>query len=186
MGNGGTVDIVLERDGTVIEDIPYLPRPEQVRAILGAVEGLRSVVAVGCRLFLVSNQAGIAHGHFTLSDLDTVDRTLDELLAAPGLAFTGRRYCPHGPAQGCRCRKPQTGMLLDLMGGPPLIPARPGTSEISCPTSTSASPQGVVPFSCGPGVAWRPRPTWTRHESVPPLLWTTWGARSRISCSGKG
>lgn len=108
------MDVFVDRDGTLIEEIPYLFRPDQVRPLPGVLDGLRALADAGCRLFLVSNQSGLARGHFTVWDLKAVDQTLDQLLASRGLAFTGKRYCPHGPQDGCPCRKPQPGMLLEL------------------------------------------------------------------------
>lgn len=78
----------------------------------GAADALRELQA-SWQLVIISNQSGIARGRITLEEARAVhDRTM-ELFAAEGVYFAGAYYCPHGPDDGCRCRKPGAAMLVD-------------------------------------------------------------------------
>ena len=104
--------ILLDRDGTLIEDHGYLANPDQIVWKDGAMEALRRLSAAGYRLILVSNQSGIGRGYFTPQDMALVNDRLVADLAKAGLSLDGIYTCPHGPDEGCACRKPQTGLLL--------------------------------------------------------------------------
>lgn len=104
--------IFLDRDGTIIEDEHYLRDPARVRLLAHAAEGMQMMQAVGFDLFLVTNQSGVARGYMTEQDVHAVNDELQRQLRERGVHFRDVRYCPH--LQGCSCRKPQPGMLLDL------------------------------------------------------------------------
>src|SRR4051812_24049668 len=110
--------VFLDKDGTLIEDVPYNVDPARIRLTAGAAEGVRLLAAEGYRLVVVSNQSGVARGLFAEEALAGVERRLRELLADSGVELAGFYYCPHHPAgaveayrQTCECRKPQPGML---------------------------------------------------------------------------
>lgn len=109
--------VFLDKDGTLIEDVPYNVQPDRIR-FCGGVEGLRSLHQAGYRLIVISNQAGVAHGYFPEDALRAVEQRIREMLAAIGVPLAGFYYCPHHPegavkdyAIACDCRKPQPGML---------------------------------------------------------------------------
>ena len=104
--------IMLDRDGTLIEDPGYISRPEQVVWKDGAMAALTRLRDAGYLLFIVSNQSGVGRGFFTPRDLENVQRRIEADLARGGLKLDGVYYCPHGPDDGCDCRKPKTGMVL--------------------------------------------------------------------------
>ena len=110
--------IFLDKDGTVVVDVPYNVNPSLLRLAPGAAEGLPRL-AERYRLFIVSNQSGIAHGKFGEARLAIVERRLREMLAEIGAPLAGFYYCPHHPEgelaayrQCCECRKPRPGLLL--------------------------------------------------------------------------
>ncbi|HEX5444846.1 MAG TPA: HAD family hydrolase, partial [Pirellulales bacterium] len=110
--------IFLDKDGTLIDDVPYNVNPDQMRLAPKAGIALRRL-ARDYRLFVVSNQAGVAHGFFGEDALPAVEQRLRQLLAGEGIALDGFYYCPHHPSGAdrryrcrCACRKPQPGMLL--------------------------------------------------------------------------
>jgi D-glycero-D-manno-heptose 1,7-bisphosphate phosphatase len=105
--------VFLDRDGTVIEDAGYLSDPADVRLLSGAAEALRALQADGFLIVLVSNQSGIGRGWTTTEQADAVHRRVVEVLAAEGVTLDDVRYCPHAPDEGCACRKPLPGLLLD-------------------------------------------------------------------------
>ncbi len=110
--------VFLDKDGTLIEDVPYNVDPQKIRLAPGAVEGLTALHENGYVLIVVSNQSGVAHGFFPERALRGVERSLRCQLAAFGVPLAGFYYCPHHPqgqvnnyAVTCRCRKPAPGML---------------------------------------------------------------------------
>lgn len=106
--------VLLDRDGTVIEDRHYLADPSGVTLLPGAARGLAALAAAGARLFLVTNQSGIGRGNFAETDLHACNARLGDLLAEHGVSLADTAFCPHGPDDGCACRKPAPGMWLAL------------------------------------------------------------------------
>lgn len=99
--------VLLDRDGTLVEDVPYNGDPEKVRPVPGAREALDRLRAAGLRLAVVTNQSGLARGHFTAHDLRRVNARVEELLGP----FDDWQICPHAEPDRCACRKPAPGMV---------------------------------------------------------------------------
>jgi D-glycero-D-manno-heptose 1,7-bisphosphate phosphatase len=109
--------LFLDRDGTLVEEVPYLHDPARV-VLLPGVGALAAVAAAGNVLVVVTNQAGVARGLYDEAAVDAVHRRLGELLATAGVRLDAVLHCPHHPqgtvpgyARACRCRKPGPGML---------------------------------------------------------------------------
>jgi histidinol-phosphate phosphatase family protein len=103
--------LFLDRDGTLIEDVGYPNDPAQVRLLPGAAEAVRELAARGFVPAVVSNQSGLARGLITPDQAQAVhDRFVELFDAASGLRLPCY-YCPHGPDDGCDCRKPLPGLL---------------------------------------------------------------------------
>jgi histidinol-phosphate phosphatase family protein len=100
--------VLLDRDGTLVADVAYNGDPSRVRPMAGARRALDRLRRAGLRLAVVSNQSGIARGLLTPSGVEAVNRRVEDLLGP----FDGWFYCPHGPADGCPCRKPAPGLVL--------------------------------------------------------------------------
>jgi D-glycero-D-manno-heptose 1,7-bisphosphate phosphatase len=103
--------VLLDRDGTIIVDKNYLADPEGVELIDGAGEGLLRLAGLGLGLVVVTNQSGIGRGYFTVADLEEVHRRLSHELEQRGVELDGIYWCPHGPEDGCVCRKPRIGLI---------------------------------------------------------------------------
>ena len=99
--------VFLDKDGTLVEDVPYNVDPARLVLTRGAVDAVRAFAARGYRIIVVSNQPGIALGRFSADALKAVESRLRELLPR----LDGFYYCPHAPRAGCRCRKPAAGLL---------------------------------------------------------------------------
>lgn len=111
--------VFLDKDGTLIEDVPYNVDPARILLAPGAGEGLRLLAEAGFHLFVVSNQSGVAHGYFEGPALEAVTHRVNELLAAHGVRIEAFYFCPHHPegrvaeyARHCGCRKPESGLIL--------------------------------------------------------------------------
>jgi histidinol-phosphate phosphatase family protein len=100
--------VLFDRDGTLIADVPYNADPERVRVlptVRVAVAALRRAhVPIG----VISNQSGIARGLITADDVARIGRRVEHEIGR----FDVWEICPHGPGEGCECRKPRPGMVV--------------------------------------------------------------------------
>lgn len=103
--------LLLDRDGTLIQECHYLSDPEKVVLLPGVIEGLRRFRALGYGLLVITNQSGIGRGYFGLDDYEQVTGRMHQLLEREGLSLDGVYFCPHAPDEGCQCRKPRTGLV---------------------------------------------------------------------------
>ena len=101
----------LDRDGTLIEDAHYLADAAAMRLVPGAADAVTRLNQVDVLAIVVTNQSGIARGYYDLATLDAMHARLRELVAEQGGELGIIQYCPHGPDDGCDCRKPRPGML---------------------------------------------------------------------------
>lgn len=116
--NPGATALFLDRDGTINIEEGYLSDPDRLELIPGSAEAIREANEAGLRVFVVTNQSGVARGLHSEADILAVHRRLEELLAAQGARLDALYYCPHHPDAGsppyrkvCTCRKPKTGMV---------------------------------------------------------------------------
>jgi D-glycero-D-manno-heptose 1,7-bisphosphate phosphatase len=104
--------LFLDRDGTLMEDVGYPNDPAQVRLLPGAAEAIRRLADAGFVPVVVSNQSGLARGLITPEQADAVHRRFVEVFRVSTGLTLPCYYCPHGPDDGCDCRKPAPGLLL--------------------------------------------------------------------------
>jgi D-glycero-D-manno-heptose 1,7-bisphosphate phosphatase len=100
--------LLCDRDGTLIEDVPYNAEAAAVRPLPGVADALARVRAAGWRVGVVTNQSGLSRGRIRPEQLEAVHARLVELLGP----FDVIAVCPHGPADGCSCRKPEPGLVV--------------------------------------------------------------------------
>ena len=138
--------VFLDRDGTLIEEVPYLHDPALVRLAPDAAAALRKLAAAGFALVVVTNQAGVARGYYGEDAVGRVHQRLRELLGDGGVALDGIWYCPHHPdgavaglARRCRCRKPAPGML-EAAAWPVVTNSGVTPAARAAPTSTASLP----------------------------------------------
>jgi D,D-heptose 1,7-bisphosphate phosphatase len=117
----GLVDpaVFIDKDGTLVEDVPFNVDPSRVRLASGAGEALRLLADHGYRLIIVTNQSGVARGLFTEGDVEAMGRHLATRLASDGARIDGFYFCPHLPnatveryRRACDCRKPGAGLIV--------------------------------------------------------------------------
>lgn len=106
-----TPAVFLDKDGTLLEDVPYNVDPQQMRYAPGARDALRRLGRLGWPLVVVSNQPGVGLGRFPETALSAVSARLAEMFADCGAQLTAFCYCPHAPGAGCDCRKPGAALL---------------------------------------------------------------------------
>lgn len=100
--------VFLDRDGTLIHEVNYLSRVEDLRLFDYTEEALNRLKDAGFLRVVVTNQSGIAREVFGAADMHAVHDEIDSLLNGLIDAFY---HCPHAPGEGCRCRKPGLGMI---------------------------------------------------------------------------
>lgn len=100
--------VLLDRDGTIVKDVPYNGNPALVEPMPGAAEALDRLRSAGIPLAIISNQSGIGRGLIERTDTDAVNARIEELLGP----FDAWFVCPHTDADGCECRKPKPGMVF--------------------------------------------------------------------------
>jgi D-glycero-D-manno-heptose 1,7-bisphosphate phosphatase len=110
--------VFLDKDGTLVDDVPYNVDPALLVLAQHAGPALRLLRSLGYRLYVVSNQSGVARGRFGEEALPPLFARLEAMLAQEGVTLDGVFWCPHHPqgviarhAIDCACRKPQPGML---------------------------------------------------------------------------
>ena len=108
----------IDRDGTIIEEVGYLDRPERVELYPWSSSAIRALNRAGVRVIMVTNQSGVARGFFTEAVVEQVHRHIAALLTAGGAHMDAYYYCPHHPdgkvpgyAKVCDCRKPARGLV---------------------------------------------------------------------------
>ena len=99
----------LDRDGTIIEDVDYIARPDDVRLIPGAARAIGLLNDAGIPVIVVSNQSGLGRGYFSYDDFERVQGQIEELLGLEGAHLDATYICPHTPTDtpACGCRKPR-------------------------------------------------------------------------------
>jgi heptosyltransferase-2 len=105
------VTVFLDRDGTLNYDPGYLKVAAELKLLAGVGPALARLKGAGARLVVVTNQSGVGRGFVTLKDLEAIHARLQGLLEQEDAALDAIYFCPHHPDAGCRCRKPNVGMV---------------------------------------------------------------------------
>ena len=104
--------VILDRDGVINQDSDaYVKSVEEFQLIEGSVEAIASLSQAGFAVAIATNQSGLARRYFELEDLEAMHQKLQIAVEAAGGQLSGIFYCPHGPDDGCDCRKPLPGLI---------------------------------------------------------------------------
>ncbi|SHF32592.1 D-glycero-D-manno-heptose 1,7-bisphosphate phosphatase [Microbulbifer donghaiensis] len=104
--------IVLDRDGVINYDSDgYVKSADEWIPLPGSIEAMADMSRAGHQLVIASNQSGLARGLFDLDDLEAMHAKMRALVEDAGGEIAAIFYCPHGPDDDCRCRKPKAGLL---------------------------------------------------------------------------
>lgn len=107
--------IILDRDGVINEDSDdYIKCPSEWNPIRGSLEAIARLHRAGWRVVVATNQSGIARQLFDLDTLARIHETMHRRVIESGGLIDAVFFCPHGPDDGCRCRKPLPGMFHDI------------------------------------------------------------------------
>lgn len=167
--------VFLDKDGTLVENVPYNVDPARIRLMPGAAEGVAALHAAGFVLVVVSNQPGVGLGLFDAAALEPVRLRLRDLLERAGARLAGFYFCPHAAGPGgrpaCGCRKPAPGLLLRAARDLHLDLASSwmvGDILDDVEAGRAAGCRAVL-LDNGGETEWRLSPSRTPHASVPDL-----------------
>ena len=104
---------ILDRDGVLNRESEsgWLSDPGQWEWETGSLEALQLLARAGVEMSIVSNQSGIGRGVVSREDVDRIHEWLRAEVTAVGVTLSGIYICPHAPEEGCRCRKPEPGLI---------------------------------------------------------------------------
>lgn len=119
--------VILDRDGVINEDSDdFIKSPEEWHPIPGSLEAIELLTQKGFRIFVITNQSGVARGYFDEAVLNAIHQKMRDAVESRGGRIEAIFHCPHGPEDFCACRKPKPGLFerlrdefdLDLKGVP--------------------------------------------------------------------
>jgi D-glycero-D-manno-heptose 1,7-bisphosphate phosphatase len=107
--------VILDRDGTINHDsLDFIKSADEWEPLPGALEAIARLTQAGWHVVVASNQSGLGRGLFEVSDLNEIHTKMHHMVAALGGRIDAVFYCPHGPDEGCRCRKPEPGLFEQI------------------------------------------------------------------------
>jgi D-glycero-D-manno-heptose 1,7-bisphosphate phosphatase len=107
--------VILDRDGVINYDSDeFVKSPEEWKPIPGSIEAIGRLCREGYQVVVATNQSGIARGLFDLNMLSKIHGKMNDAIRAEGGILEGVFFCPHGPDDGCRCRKPLPGLFEEI------------------------------------------------------------------------
>ncbi|MFC1925987.1 D-glycero-beta-D-manno-heptose 1,7-bisphosphate 7-phosphatase [Chloroflexota bacterium] len=112
MKTGSRKAVFLDRDGTIARDAPYCHREEDFEILPTVPQGIKLLKEHAFRVIVITNQSGIARGYFTEEILSRIHQKMKDELNRYDTQVDAIYFCPHHPDEGCECRKPKPGLLL--------------------------------------------------------------------------
>jgi len=107
--------VILDRDGVINQDSDaYIKSPAEWIPIPGSLEAIARLTQAGYQVMVATNQSGLARGLFDQETLDAIHQKMESAIEEHGGRLEGIYYCPHGPDDGCSCRKPKPGLLTQI------------------------------------------------------------------------
>ncbi len=104
--------IILDRDGVINQDSDaFIKSPDEWRPINGSLEAIALLTRNNYRVVVVTNQSGVARQLFSLEALSFIHHKMSLEVVKAGGEISAIYFCPHGPDDGCECRKPKPGLL---------------------------------------------------------------------------
>ena len=107
--------VVLDRDGVInVDSAGYIKSAQEWQPLPGSISAIANLFKKGYRVYIATNQAGLARGLFDLLALEQMHNKLIGLVEREGGQIAGIFFCPHHPDEACGCRKPKPGLLRQI------------------------------------------------------------------------
>ncbi len=107
--------VILDRDGVINQESDaFIKTPEEWIPLPGSLAAIARLTQAGFTVVVASNQSGLARGLFDLKALEAIHARMQAEVAKFGGKIDGIFYCPHGPDDGCDCRKPKAGLFTQI------------------------------------------------------------------------
>jgi len=107
--------IILDRDGVInVDSSDYIKHPDEWLPLPGSLEAIVRLNRAGWKVVVATNQSGLGRGYFSAAALNAMHLKCRELLQPLGGAIEAFFVCPHGPGDGCQCRKPAPGLFQEI------------------------------------------------------------------------
>lgn len=107
--------LILDRDGVINEDSDaYIKSPGEWRPIEGSLQAIARLNRAGFKVYIATNQSGLARGLFTIETLNRIHQKMLDELQRQGGSIDAILFCPHGPEDQCDCRKPKPGLYEEI------------------------------------------------------------------------
>ena len=108
--------IILDRDGVINHDSDaFIKSPDEWRPIAGSLEAIARLGKAGYRVVVATNQSGVGRGLFDLATLAAIHTKMHRAVTAAGGHLDAIFFCPHAADAHCHCRKPEPGMLEEIL-----------------------------------------------------------------------
>ena len=107
--------VILDRDGVINQDSDnFIKSPDEWKPIPGSLEAIARFSQAGYRVIVATNQSGVGRGLFDMSTLNSIHRKMHDAVFQTGGRIDAVFFCPHAAESNCGCRKPRTGMFVDI------------------------------------------------------------------------
>ncbi|NYT64671.1 D-glycero-beta-D-manno-heptose 1,7-bisphosphate 7-phosphatase [Alcaligenaceae bacterium] len=107
--------VILDRDGVINHDSDaFIKSPDEWQALPGSAQAIARLSRNGWRVVIATNQSGVGRGLFSMDTLNSIHAKLRREVAAVGGLIDAIFLCPHGPDDGCNCRKPLPGLFHEI------------------------------------------------------------------------
>lgn len=107
--------VILDRDGVINQDSDdFIKSPDEWIPIPGSLEAIARLNREGWDVVIATNQSGVSRGLFSMDTLNHIHEKMLQMIRSKGGEISGIFFCPHGPDDNCRCRKPRPGMFEDI------------------------------------------------------------------------
>ena len=107
--------VILDRDGVInFDSEQFIKSPEEWKPIPGSLEAIARLTREGWRVVVATNQSGLARGLFEMATLNAIHAKMHKAVAAAGGRIEAVFFCPHSADMECDCRKPRTGLFVEI------------------------------------------------------------------------
>ncbi|MBF0282482.1 MAG: HAD-IIIA family hydrolase [Zetaproteobacteria bacterium] len=116
--------VLLDRDGVINFDSPdYILTPEQWQPVPESLQAIARLTAAAIPVAICSNQSALARGMMTMATFEQIHGKMMLMIEEMGGSIAHVAYCFHGPDEGCECRKPLPGLLIDSLAAIDVAPS---------------------------------------------------------------